>query len=164
MEVLGQVKTVFDKNAEMKTGKSVDGMRTIVEEQAKAIDRKAYHTKLEFIWDKNEALYVKEYRERRISLDLIVLDWKSWPGELWGQKSFDPERFPDPKGMMKQLHDLNARLMVSIWPNMSPGGENHREMKRKGFLLGNQATYDAFYGKPGNYSGSIPKMGFSPTV
>ncbi len=40
---------------------------------------------------------VAEYRRRRIPLDVIVLDWKSWPnGGGWGQKSFDPTRFPDP--------------------------------------------------------------------
>ena len=87
---------------------------------------------------------VREYRRRGLPLDCIVLDWMSWPGELWGQKTLDPERFPDPDGMTKQLHDLNAKLMVSIWPIMRAGGDNHREMSERGFLLGNQATYDAF--------------------
>ncbi|MGI6776534.1 MAG: TIM-barrel domain-containing protein [Acetivibrionales bacterium] len=39
-----------------------------------------------------------EYRRRRIPLDLMVLDWKSWEGELWGEKIFDSSRFPDPSG------------------------------------------------------------------
>ena len=34
--------------------------------------------------------------------------------------------------------------MVSIWPIMRPGGSNWRELADQGFLLGNQATYDAF--------------------
>ena len=38
---------------------------------------------------------VDEYRKRKIGLDCIVLDWQSWPGNLWGQKTFDPKRFPD---------------------------------------------------------------------
>lgn len=46
--------------------------------------------------------------------------------------------------MMQMLHALNAKLMVSIWPIMRAGGDNHREMSEQGFLLGNQATYDAF--------------------
>lgn len=87
---------------------------------------------------------IKEYRKREIPLDLIVLDWRSWTGELWGQKSFDPERFPNPTEMMRDIHELNAKLMVSIWPIMSNDGPNHVEMKQKGYLLGNQATYDAF--------------------
>ncbi|MBP2115156.1 TIM-barrel domain-containing protein [Paenibacillus silagei] len=87
---------------------------------------------------------VQEYRERSLPLDCIVLDWQSWTGNLWGQKTFDPERFPDPSQMMNSLHAMNAKLMVSIWPIMGAGGENHEEMKAGGFLLGNQATYDAF--------------------
>lgn len=87
---------------------------------------------------------VQEYRERSLPLDGIVLDWQSWTGNLWGQKTFDPERFPDPAQMVERLHAMNAKLMVSIWPIMGAGGDNHEEMKAGGFLLGNQATYDAF--------------------
>jgi alpha-D-xyloside xylohydrolase len=87
---------------------------------------------------------VKEFRKRGLPLDCIVQDWKSWPRDLWGQKTLDPERFPDPKGMTTELHRLNTRLMISIWPNMNPGGDNWREMREHGYLLGNQGTYDAF--------------------
>ena len=90
---------------------------------------------------------VKEYRKRGLPLDCIVQDWKSWTSDLWGQKTLDPERFPDPKGMMTELHRLNTRLMISVWPNMNPGGDNWREMRDQGCLLGNQATYDAFQEK-----------------
>lgn len=260
LETIDVVKTVFDKNSKVKSGQSVDGMRALVDDYTKVIDRKAYHTKLEFEWVDGEAIYglgsheegimnlrghhqylyqqnmkavvpvlvstkgygilmdsyslmtfhddnygsyiwtdvdeeldyyfiygpsfdkivgsyrklsgkvpmlpkwafgyvqskeryksqeeliavVKEYRVRNIPLDLIVLDWKSWTGELWGQKSFDAERFPNPKEMMKELHTLNTKLMVSIWPIMREGGDNHKEMKENGYLFGNQATYNAF--------------------
>ena len=90
---------------------------------------------------------VKEYRRRGLPLDCIVQDWKSWTGDLWGQKTLDPERFPDPKGMMDELHRLNTRLMISIWPIMNPGGDNWQEMRDQGCLLGNQATYNAFQEK-----------------
>jgi alpha-D-xyloside xylohydrolase len=90
---------------------------------------------------------VKEYRKRGLPLDCVVQDWKSWPHDLWGQKTFDPDRFPDPKGMVDELHRMNSRLMISIWPNMNPGGDNWREMRDQGCLLGNQATYNAFQEK-----------------
>jgi alpha-D-xyloside xylohydrolase len=90
---------------------------------------------------------VQEYRDRGLPLDCIVLDWKSWPEGLWGQKTFDPERFPDPKGMTSELHRLNARLMVSIWPIMDSKSDNNKEMRDQGYLLGNQVTYDAFQEK-----------------
>lgn len=87
---------------------------------------------------------VREYRSRDLPLDCIVQDWKSWTGDLWGQKSLDPERYPDPRQLTNDLHTLHAKLMVSIWPTMQPGGANWSEMHNQGFLLGNQATYDAF--------------------
>ncbi len=87
---------------------------------------------------------VREYRRRKIPLDVIVLDWMSWEGNYWGQKSLDPARFPNPEQMMEELHQLNSRLMVSIWPHMQNDGPNQLEMKEKGYLLGNQSTYDAF--------------------
>lgn len=87
---------------------------------------------------------VEEYRRRHLPLDMIVLDWQSWPGNQWGQKSFDPERFPDPDAMTKRLHELNAKMMISIWPNMSGGGENELQMQERKYMLGNRSTYDAF--------------------
>jgi alpha-D-xyloside xylohydrolase len=88
---------------------------------------------------------VREYRRRKIPLDLIVLDWKSWPnGAGWGQKNFDPLRFPDPKALTEELHSLGARLMVSIWPIMTGDCPNQRELRERGLMLGNQSTYNAF--------------------
>lgn len=87
---------------------------------------------------------VREYRQRRLPLDCIVLDWKSWPGNLWGQKTLDETRFPAPCQMMSELHALHAQLMISIWPIMRPGGQNWQEMHQHGFLLGDLATYNAF--------------------
>ncbi|SEG02126.1 alpha-D-xyloside xylohydrolase [Bryocella elongata] len=89
---------------------------------------------------------VREYRRRSIPLDCIVLDWKSWPnGGAWGQKSLDPLRFPDPEGLSRDLHQLGVRWMASIWPIMTGGCENQRELLQLGGMLGNQSTYDAFH-------------------
>ena len=88
---------------------------------------------------------VQEYRRREIPLDMIVLDWQSWPDGQWGYKVFDGTRFPDPKGMIDRLHDMDARFMISIWPSMSgEQNENRKEMIRKGYMLGNQTIYNAF--------------------
>jgi alpha-D-xyloside xylohydrolase len=91
---------------------------------------------------------VEEYRRRKIPLDLIVLDWKSWPnGSGWGQKTLDPVRFPDPPEFTEKLHELGARLMVSIWPIMTGDCPDQIELREQGMMLGNQATYDAFQEK-----------------
>ena len=84
-----------------------------------------------------------EYRRRGIGLDGIVLDWCSWEDDMWGQKSFDASRFPDPAGMIQTLHDEDVHFMISIWPNMDEKCENYKEMKEKGFLLPFSNIYDA---------------------
>lgn len=87
---------------------------------------------------------VATMREKRIGIDTVVLDWHYWADELWGQKSFDKERFPDPYGMIKKLHEEHVRFMISIWPCMHEKSENYREMKEKSLLLPASDIYDAF--------------------
>ena len=86
----------------------------------------------------------REYRNRKIGLDAIVLDWCSWTGEQWGQKSFDPQRFPSPKEMTDRLHAMNVHFMISVWPNMRKDTENYREFLEKKYLLPASEIYDAF--------------------
>jgi len=78
---------------------------------------------------------VREYRKRNIPFDNIVLDWQYWPADKWGDHQFDVTRFPDPDGMIRTLHDdLNARIMISVWPKYYVGTENYEAMKSKGYL------------------------------
>ncbi len=91
---------------------------------------------------------VKEHRERNIGLDCIVLDWCSWEGELWGQKTFDKVRFCRPGKMMEELHDNHAKLMISVWPNMSKDCDNFKEFEKAKLLLPASSIYDA-YGEDG---------------
>ena len=91
---------------------------------------------------------VKEYRQRQVPLDMIVLDWRSWPGDLWGFKIFDPDRFPDPGAMTEKLHQLGAKMMISIWPSMQgDANENRAEMLANDCMLGNGTIYNAFDSK-----------------
>jgi alpha-D-xyloside xylohydrolase len=79
---------------------------------------------------------VKEYRKRGIPLDNIVLDWQYWEDPKWGSHEFDLKRFPDPAGMINELHnDLHAQLMISVWPKFNTGTANYEEMNSKGFLF-----------------------------
>ncbi len=86
----------------------------------------------------------KEYRDRGIGLDGIVLDWLSWGDNLWGQKTFDKERFPDPKEMLRKLHEMQVHFMISIWPNMDEKSSNYKEFKENNLLLPASNVYNAF--------------------
>jgi len=86
----------------------------------------------------------EEYRKLQVPIDCIVQDWQTWPNNLWGFKRFDPERYPDPRGMMDTLHGMNLHLLLSIWPNMSGESEDRIEFRNAGKLLGDGSVYDAF--------------------
>ncbi|MBN1155316.1 DUF4968 domain-containing protein [candidate division KSB1 bacterium] len=78
---------------------------------------------------------VQEYRERSIPLDNIVQDWFYWEEDKWGSHEFDSTRFPDPVGMVKQIHDeLNAHIMISVWPKFYVGTKHYDEFNEKGWL------------------------------
>lgn len=76
----------------------------------------------------------QEYRKRGLPLDNIVQDWFYWPQDAWGSHDFDAERFPDPKGMIEQLHANNVRFMISVWPKFYPTTQNYRELDAKGYI------------------------------
>jgi alpha-D-xyloside xylohydrolase len=77
---------------------------------------------------------VKEYRKRRIPIDNIVQDGFYWRENEWGSHRFDPARFPDPKQLVDDLHDLNARVMISVWPKFYDTTDNYKELAAKGFM------------------------------
>jgi alpha-D-xyloside xylohydrolase len=76
-----------------------------------------------------------EYRERGIPIDNIVLDWSYWPVDAWGSHDFDPEFFPDPKAMVDRVHELDARIMISVWPKFYPTTANYAELNAAGCMF-----------------------------
>ena len=81
---------------------------------------------------------VKEYRNRKIPLDNIVLDWQYWEEDKWGSHNFDSTRFPDPKAMVDKIHNkYNARIMISVWPKFYKGIDNYNLFDEKGWLYKN---------------------------
>jgi alpha-D-xyloside xylohydrolase len=104
-----------------------------------------YMQSLERYEDQQEIIdTVMEYRRRNIPLDSIVLDWNSWEEGMWGQKTFDPSRFPDVGKMTDTLHETGVRFMVSIWSNMNEKTANYIEMKENNLLFPKSNIYDAF--------------------
>lgn len=85
---------------------------------------------------------LKEFRRRRIPIDNIVQDWSYWPEDAWGSHDFDSLRFPDPKGMVDEIHALNARVMISVWPKFYCGTQHYKAFDEKGWMY-RQAVKDS---------------------
>jgi alpha-D-xyloside xylohydrolase len=87
---------------------------------------------------------VKGFRDRKFPLDLIVQDWQYWPEGQWGQKSFNRKNYPDPRKMIDDIHKMNTKIMISIWPDMAQGGPNNTAMKAIDGLLNDNAHLNIF--------------------
>ena len=74
------------------------------------------------------------FRKRNIPIDNIVMDWNYWVLDSWGSYDFDPERFPDPKGMIDEIHTKNAKIMISCWPKFYPNVDHFKELNEKGYI------------------------------
>lgn len=75
----------------------------------------------------------REYKRRGVPLSVIVIDFFHWPKE--GEWKFDPEFWPDPAGMVKELQEMGTKVMISIWPTVDHKSENYADMREKGLLI-----------------------------
>lgn len=86
----------------------------------------------------------RRYHELNIPVDVIVIDFFHWTRQ--GDWSFDPEYWPDVKGMCDELHSYGMKVMVSVWPTVDKKSSRFWEMKELGYLMqteqGSFQTYD----------------------
>jgi alpha-D-xyloside xylohydrolase len=74
----------------------------------------------------------KKYRDLHIPVDDIVQDWFWWNRK--GEFGFN-KNYPDPKGMVDELHKNHFHLMLSIWPFFEPGSANYDYMDKQGWFV-----------------------------
>ncbi|WP_022868968.1 glycoside hydrolase family 31 protein [Schaalia vaccimaxillae] len=75
----------------------------------------------------------RRYRDLDLPLSVIVTDFIHWPA--MGDFRFDEAEYPDPKAMITELDEMGTRLMVSVWPTVSPLSENYDELRERGYLV-----------------------------
>jgi alpha-D-xyloside xylohydrolase len=84
---------------------------------------------------------VKKYRELGVPLDGIIQDWQYWGNNyLWNAMEFLNSEFYDPQKMVKDVHDLNAHMIISIWSSFGPMTKLYKELDKIGALF-NFATW-----------------------
>lgn len=83
----------------------------------------------------------KEFRKRQIPIDNIVQDWFYWREDQWGSHEFDPARFPNPKQMVDDVHNMGGHIMISVWPKFYVNTEHYKEFDANGWMY-QQAVKD----------------------
>lgn len=87
---------------------------------------------------------VEEFRKRNLPVDVIVQDWQYWGKNGWGVPQFDTSNYPNPKGFIKQLHDLNARFSISVWENLDKKSDVAKEYIAKNLYIPNSPWIDIY--------------------
>jgi len=75
----------------------------------------------------------REHKRRGLPLSVIVVDFFHWT--MQGDWQFDPDCWPDPTAMVRELEEMGVKLMVSIWPSVNALSPNFEVMQRRGLLV-----------------------------
>ncbi|MGD0646611.1 MAG: TIM-barrel domain-containing protein [Acidobacteriaceae bacterium] len=93
----------------------------------------------------------KGYRERHLPIDDLVIDWFTYT--KMGQMDMDPAQWPDPVGMLKELHAMNYHVMISVWPRFVESSRYYPVLLKNGWFehLADGTPTD---GEPYDHAGS----------
>lgn len=92
---------------------------------------------------------VAKYRDLGVPLDAIVQDWQYWGDPPhWNAMQFKKETFPDPQGMVDEVHRRHAKIMIVAWPGFGPETAPYREFEQKNMLLNFRTWPPETFAKP----------------
>ena len=85
----------------------------------------------------------KKLRELKVPVDGIIQDWQYWPPgtNTWGSHLFDTNRYPNPKEMFTELHDMHYHTLISVWAKFDLGSENSKELNAVGGMFPEVTRY-----------------------
>ena len=79
---------------------------------------------------------LRGYRSRGVPIDCVIQDWQYWGNNYqWNAMEFLNDDFRDAQAMIDEVHERNARLMISIWASFGPMTKPFRELDEKGLLF-----------------------------
>ena len=96
----------------------------------------------------------EEFRRRRLPMDVIVQDWQYWGPHGWNAMRFDEAHYPDPAALVRGLHALDARLMLSVWAKIGRETELGKDFAARGYYIPGTDWVDFFNPKAAAYYAS----------
>ncbi|HJP32509.1 MAG: glycoside hydrolase family 31 protein [Candidatus Latescibacteria bacterium] len=97
----------------------------------------------------------REFRRRDLPLSVLVIDFRHW--DITGNWQLDPEFWPDPEAMVKELEEMGVRIMISPWTLVDEKSENFAHMKERGLFT------SSIDGDKDTVSFDGPKYQYDPT-
>lgn len=86
----------------------------------------------------------RRFHAEGIPVGTIVQDWQWWGKYGWNAMRFDEDKYPDPAGMVRELHGMDQHLMLSVWSKVDQGSEVGRQMKENGYYIDGTDWVDFF--------------------
>ncbi|MCQ2182521.1 MAG: DUF4968 domain-containing protein [Bacteroidales bacterium] len=100
--------------------------------------RERYDTQAELLEN------ARTFKEKGIPVDVIVQDWQWWGKYGWNAMRFDEDKYPDPVAMVDSLHDMDIRLMLSVWSKVDRGSVLGKELEARGYYIEDTDWIDYF--------------------
>ena len=107
--------------------------------------RERFHSQAEIIDT------AKEFRRRKLPVDVMVQDWQYWGRHGWNAMRFDEEFYPEPKRLTDDLHALDMRMMLSVWSKISRDTELGKVFAEKGYYIPGTDWIDFFNPKAADF-------------
>lgn len=121
-----------------------------------------YNTWIELMYNQNQEdilKYAQGIIDNGFPSGVLMID-DNWQ-RYYGNFDFRAEKFPDPKGMVKQLHDMGFKVMVWICPFVSPDSQEYKELNSKRYLImgknGKPAIFSWWNGQSACYDLTNPE-------
>ncbi len=95
-----------------------------------------YNTWIELMYNQNQhdiMKYARSVVDNGFPTGVLMID-DNWQRH-YGNFEFKADRFPDPKGMVDELHAMGFKVMLWICPFVSPDSPEYRELATKGYLI-----------------------------
>ena len=86
----------------------------------------------------------RRFRQEGMPLSVIVQDWQYWGKYGWNSMQFDETFYPDPKALTDSLHQMDVRLMVSVWSKIDKNSEVGHQMEQKNYYIPETDWIDFF--------------------
>ena len=86
----------------------------------------------------------RRFRTEGLPLSVIVQDWQWWGRHGWNAMRFDERFYPDPKALADSLHDMDVRLMLSVWSKVGRESELGAAMAADGHYIPGTDWIDFF--------------------
>ncbi len=95
-----------------------------------------YNTWIELIYDQNQKdilKYAHAIVDNGFPPGVLMID-DNW-APYYGRFEFRKDRFPDPKAMISELHDLGFKVMIWVCPFIRPDSEEARFLMNKRWVV-----------------------------